>query len=286
MRVFVAGATGAIGDRLVPMLVHTGHKVFGMTRSANKAERVRALGATPVVADARDRNSVIQAVREAAPEAIAHELTAIPDNLNLRKWERQFALTNRLRTEGLDNLIAAASSVDCRRFVAQSFAGWPYAREGGPIKPRTTRWTPIRLALFAPHSTPFATWNRLSPGSAKWSASLCDMARCTALATRSALADSFWRKFANVTCRSSAAEPADSASGAVWWQIPGTSRSRIVIHDVIDTGRARLDSPDGVPVVGFTWYSLQDQVDWPARRLIRSSCVAVPADLFAMGNQR
>jgi nucleoside-diphosphate-sugar epimerase len=139
MRVFVAGATGAIGSRLVPLLVEAGHQVTGMTRSSHKADEIRAAGATPVVADALDRNAVMQAVTAAAPEAIVHELTAIPDKLDIRNFDRVFALTNRLRTEGLDNLIAAGREAGCRRIVAQSYAGWVYAREGGPVKTEQDR---------------------------------------------------------------------------------------------------------------------------------------------------
>ena len=81
-----------------------------------------------------DRDAVMHAVAQAAPEAIVHQLTALPGNLDLRHFDRQFAVTNRLRTEGLDNLIAAAREVGCRRLLAQSFADWPYARQGGPVK--------------------------------------------------------------------------------------------------------------------------------------------------------
>ncbi len=134
MRVFVAGAAGAIGRRLTPLLVQAGHRVTGMTRSPQKAGLIRAAGATPVVVDALDAARVMQAVREAAPEAIIHELTSIPADLDVRHFDQAFALTNRLRTEGLDHLIAAGQKAGCRRFLAQSFAGWPYAREGGFVK--------------------------------------------------------------------------------------------------------------------------------------------------------
>ena len=140
MKVFVAGATGAIGQRLIPMLVQAGHQVTGMTRSPRKAERVRAAGAIPVVADALDAGAVMRAVREAAPEAIVHELTSLPANLDIRHFDSAFAITNRLRTEGLDNLIAAAREAGCRRFIAQSFAGWRYAPQGGPV---TTEQDPL-----------------------------------------------------------------------------------------------------------------------------------------------
>jgi len=134
MRVLVAGAGGAIGSRLVPMLVQAGHQVTGMTRSERNAVRVRAAGAIPAIVDALNRDAVMQAVERAAPEVIVHELTAIPDNLDIRHFESQFAATNRLRTEGLDHLIAAGREAGTRRVVAQSYAGWPYARLGGPVK--------------------------------------------------------------------------------------------------------------------------------------------------------
>ena len=135
MRVFVAGASGAIGGRLVPMLVEAGHAVVAMTRTAEKADAIRASGAEPVLADALDEDSVGAAVREAEPEAVVHQLTALSTmSGNPRKFGEEFALTNRLRTEGTDHLLAAARAAGARRFVAQSYAGWPYAREGGPVK--------------------------------------------------------------------------------------------------------------------------------------------------------
>ncbi|HET6714759.1 MAG TPA: NAD(P)-dependent oxidoreductase [Actinomycetota bacterium] len=134
MRVFVAGASGAIGSRLVPALVRSGHQVVGTTRTPAKTERLRQLGAHPVVVDALDEVAVKDAVAKAAPDVVVHELTAIPDAVDPRKLDQQFALTNRLRTEGTDHLLEAARSVGVRRFVAQSFASWVYARTGGPVK--------------------------------------------------------------------------------------------------------------------------------------------------------
>jgi nucleoside-diphosphate-sugar epimerase len=134
MKVLVAGATGAIGKQLVPRLVAHGHDVTGMTRSASKADAIRAMGATPVVADALDPDAVARAVAEAEPEVIVHELTALSASLDLRHFDRDFAETNRLRTEATDHLLAAGRAVGVRRFVAQSFAGWPHARVGGPVK--------------------------------------------------------------------------------------------------------------------------------------------------------
>jgi nucleoside-diphosphate-sugar epimerase len=133
MKVFVAGATGAIGKQLVPMLVEEGHEVTGMTRTAAKADLVRSLGARPAVADALDPEAVAKAVAEAEPEAIVHEMTDLTGTF-ARNIDRSFATTNRLRTEGTDHLLAAAKGVGTRRFVAQSFAGWPSDPTGGPVK--------------------------------------------------------------------------------------------------------------------------------------------------------
>jgi nucleoside-diphosphate-sugar epimerase len=134
MKVLVAGATGALGRQLVAQLVARGHEVFGMTRSASKRDEVRKLGAVPVVADALHADAVARAVAQAGPEVIVHELTALAGSLDLRHFDRDFAVTNRLRTEGTDHLLAAGRAIGVRRFVAQSFAGWPFARSGGPVK--------------------------------------------------------------------------------------------------------------------------------------------------------
>jgi nucleoside-diphosphate-sugar epimerase len=134
MKVFVAGATGALGRQLVPMLVDRGHDVVGMTRTESKRDLLRALGAQPVVVDALDPEAVAAAIGEAEPEVIVHQLTAIPASVNLRNLDRDFALTNRLRTEGTNHLLSAARAVGARRFIAQSFAAWPYARAGGAVK--------------------------------------------------------------------------------------------------------------------------------------------------------
>src|SRR5437764_473898 len=139
MRVFVAGATGAIGKRMLPMLVESGHTVFGATRSAQKTGAIRAAGAEPVVVDAFDAAAISKAVERARPDAVIHELTAIPDDLNLKKFGEQFQLTNRLRTEGTDHLLAAALSAGVRRFIAQSFACWNFPP--GVVPPAAFRET-------------------------------------------------------------------------------------------------------------------------------------------------
>jgi 2-alkyl-3-oxoalkanoate reductase len=134
MRVFVAGATGAIGARLVPQLVERGHEVIGTTRSPERAERLRALGAEPVVLDVLDRDAVLTAIGAARPDAIVHQATALTGMSDFRHFDRTFAPTNRLRTEGTDALTAASREHGVGRVVAQSYAGWPYARVGGPVK--------------------------------------------------------------------------------------------------------------------------------------------------------
>lgn len=132
MKVFVAGATGAIGQQLVPQLVRAGHEVVGMTRSPSKQEQVRALGAEPVVADALDADQVAEAVGRTQPDVIVHQLTSIGP-LDLRHFDRAFAMTNRLRREGTDHLLSAGQAVGVKRFVAQSFFA-AYERIGGPVK--------------------------------------------------------------------------------------------------------------------------------------------------------
>jgi 2-alkyl-3-oxoalkanoate reductase len=134
MRVFVAGASGAIGTRLVPQLVDRGHEVIGTSRSAEKAEQIRALGAEPVALDLLDRASVRRAVLEAEPDAIVHQATALAELSFSRNFDRTFAETNRLRTEGTDVLLAAGGEAGVDRFVAQSFASYRTAREGGWVK--------------------------------------------------------------------------------------------------------------------------------------------------------
>jgi nucleoside-diphosphate-sugar epimerase len=134
MRVFIAGASGAIGTRLVPQLVERGHEVVGTYHTPGKDELLRALGAEPVALDLLDRDAVLAAVRAAAPDAIVHEATALADQTFSRNFDRTFAATNRLRTEGTDALLAAAWDVGVRRIVAQSFASYRYARTGGPVK--------------------------------------------------------------------------------------------------------------------------------------------------------
>jgi 2-alkyl-3-oxoalkanoate reductase len=134
MRVFVAGASGAIGTRLVPQLIDAGHDVIGTYRSPGNAERLRALDAEPIALDLLDARAVRKAVLEAQPDAIVHQATALANVRFTRNFDRIFAPTNRLRTEGTDALLAAARQGSVRRFVAQSYASARYAREGGWVK--------------------------------------------------------------------------------------------------------------------------------------------------------
>jgi nucleoside-diphosphate-sugar epimerase len=133
MRVFVAGATGALGRHLVPGLVAAGHEVTATTRTPGKVARLRAAGAEPVVVDGLDREAVMAAVLAAEPEVIVHQMTALAGMGSLRKVDREFAATNELRTRGTDNLLAAAARAGTRRVVAQGH-NFVYARSGGPVK--------------------------------------------------------------------------------------------------------------------------------------------------------
>ena len=141
MRIFIAGASGAIGGHLVPQLVERGHEVVGTTRSAAKTGSLRALGAEPVVVDALDPDAVADAVARARPEVVVHQLTALGGPTDFRHVKRMAAATNRLRVEGTDHLLAAARAVGARKVVAQSNAMWmertgrAVADEGERIEP-------------------------------------------------------------------------------------------------------------------------------------------------------
>ncbi len=145
MRVFVVGASGAIGTRLVPQLIERGHKAIGTARSPDKAELLRALGADAVVLDALDARAVREAVQRADPDAIVHQATALANARFGRNLDRTFAQTNRLRREGTDALLAAAREAGVHRFVSQSFASYRYAREGGMVKSEDDPLDPTSL---------------------------------------------------------------------------------------------------------------------------------------------
>src|SRR4051812_13556142 len=131
MRVFLAGATGVVGRPLVPQLVKAGHHVVATTRTEAKVDRLSSLGAEPLVVDALDAAAVGEAVAKAEPDVIVHQMTALAGSSDLRRFDRTFATTNRLRTVGTDNLLAAARAAGVRRFIAQSYTGWPNEWTGG-----------------------------------------------------------------------------------------------------------------------------------------------------------
>ena len=134
MKVFLAGGSGVLGSHLIPQLVARGHEVVATTTRPERAGRLKAVGVKGVVVDLLDGEAVAAAVQAARPEVVVHQATALSGPVSLRHWDESFALTNRLRTEGLDNLLAAAVAAGARRFVAQSYTGWPNARSGVLVK--------------------------------------------------------------------------------------------------------------------------------------------------------
>lgn len=133
MKVFVAGAAGAIGKRLVPQLVAAGHQVVATTRNPAKLAVLRSWGATPVQLDGLDATAVGEAVGRAEPEVVVHQMTALAGMGNPRRFDIEFAATNRLRTTGTDHLLAASAATGVRRFIAQSYTGWPNGRSGARV---------------------------------------------------------------------------------------------------------------------------------------------------------
>jgi nucleoside-diphosphate-sugar epimerase len=142
MKVFVAGATGALGKRLVPLLVASGYEVVAMTRSQEKADGLRAARADPVVADGLDRAAVKRAVMRSEPDVVIHQMTALTGVTNFKNFDKEFAATNLLRTEGTDHLLEAALAVGAQRFIAYSFGGWNYERTGTAPKRETDPFDP------------------------------------------------------------------------------------------------------------------------------------------------
>lgn len=134
MRVLVTGGSGALGRRLLPALQASGHDVTATARSAEGAGQIRALGAEPLVLDVLDPKAVRQAVLDVRPDAIVHEATGLAGASDFKHFDRSFHTTNLLRTVGTDNLLSAGREAGVERMLAQSFGGWPYAREGGPVK--------------------------------------------------------------------------------------------------------------------------------------------------------
>lgn len=138
VKVFVAGATGVVGRRMVPQLVSRGHQVTASTTSSAKCAMLERLGARPVVMDGLDAGSVRSAVASAEPDTVVHQMTGISvahgGKADMKHMDRWFATTNRLRTEGIDNLLAAAEAAGVTHVVAQSYASWNGIRRGGWVK--------------------------------------------------------------------------------------------------------------------------------------------------------
>ncbi len=135
MKIFIAGGTGAVGKYLLPLLIENKHDVVALTRSPQKTGMVEEIGAKAVIADVFNKNELKSAIQNAKPEIIIHQLTGLSGaENNFKKFDKEFTLTNRFRTEVLDTMLEAAHTVGARRFIAQSFCGWPYAHEGGPVK--------------------------------------------------------------------------------------------------------------------------------------------------------
>lgn len=147
MRVFVAGATGVIGQYLVPGLISAGHEVTGSTRSALRANQLKGQGATPVIVDGLDREAVLKAVTAAQPEVIIHQMTALTSMKSFRNFDKEFAVTNELRSRGTDYLLEAATQAGTRRFIAQSFIGWNNTRSGSQVKTEEDPLDPHPLAV-------------------------------------------------------------------------------------------------------------------------------------------
>jgi nucleoside-diphosphate-sugar epimerase len=142
MKIFLAGATGAVGKRLVPMLVAGGHQVVATTRTTHKVDSLRVAGAEPVVVDVLDRDAVMKAVLSSRPEPIVHRATSLAKMRNLKRFDDEFEMTNRLRVEVTEYLIAAARAAGTGRFVAQSYTGWPNERSGGHVETEADPFDP------------------------------------------------------------------------------------------------------------------------------------------------
>ena len=134
MKIFFAGASGAMGKRLVPLLLAANHQVLATTRSPEKLPWLSQLGARPMLLNGLDHAAVMRAVMASSPDAIVHQMTALSSVHTLKNFDAEFAMTNRLRSEGTKHLLAAAQAVGVRTFVAQSFTGWPNERKGGRVK--------------------------------------------------------------------------------------------------------------------------------------------------------
>jgi len=149
MKVLVTGGTGAIGKFLLPLLLENRHEVVALTRSVTKAPQLEDSGVSAIIVDPLDKPRLTAAVRRAEPDVIIHQLTALSGAGNFRKFDQEFALTNRFRTEVTDTLLAAARTIGTRRFIAQSYCGWPYAKKGGPVKTEEDPLDPTPPESFA-----------------------------------------------------------------------------------------------------------------------------------------
>ena len=149
MKVLVTGGTGAIGKFLLPLLLENKHEVVALTRSVTKAPQLEDSGVSAIIVDPLDKPRLTAAVRRAEPEVIIHQLSALSGVGNFRKFDQEFALTNRFRTEVTDTLLAAARTIGTRRFIAQSYCGWPYAKKGGPVKTEEDPLDPTPPESFA-----------------------------------------------------------------------------------------------------------------------------------------
>jgi NAD dependent epimerase/dehydratase family len=180
MKVFLAGGTGVVGERLIPRLIDADHDVVATTHCQKKAEQLRQTGAHPAVVDRLDESAVVMAVGRAEPEVVIHEMTALEGAADLRHWDRWFATTNELRTRGTDHLIRAAQLGGARRFIAQSFTGRPNVREGGPVKTEADPLDPRPPAAMA------GRWKRFAISSGRSSAARASKASCCATAPSTA----------------------------------------------------------------------------------------------------
>lgn len=153
MKVFVTGGTGVIGKFLLPLLLDNKHEVVALTRSVTKAAELENAGVAAVIVDPLDKPRLTAAVRRAEPDAIIHQLTALTNVGNFRKFDQEFALTNRFRTEVTDTLLAAARTIGTRRFIAQSYCGWPYAKKGNAVKTEEDPLDPNPPESFTKTST-------------------------------------------------------------------------------------------------------------------------------------
>lgn len=217
MGIFLAGATGAIGKRLIPMLIASGHYVIAATRAQDKVGMLRTSGAEPAVVDALDRDAVMKAVTSARPEVVVHQVTALAKMGNLKNFDKEFALTNRLRTEGTDNLLAAARAVGARRWIVQAIRAGPTSVRAGASRLKATRLTLARHRRCGGRSMRFVI-SRQRPASPTCRGSSSGMAASMGRARR-------WRLTAPL-CRWSGSASSQSSGMARAYGPSSTSMTR------------------------------------------------------------